>query len=1270
MKKFYLIILSLLLVRIGFTQVPQIFSYQAALRGSNGQILADKSVKVRLSFLSGGSTGISVYSEDHSITTTSIGLINIGAGEGVLVSGSFSSINWSEGNIWLKVELDENLTGSFVIMGASKLLSVPYALYAASGNQGPKGDPGDDGIGISGVDDNGNGTLTFKFTDKSSFTTPNLIGAKGDQGIQGPIGPQGEQGIEGPQGLKGDKGDAGTGLYNKGSWTTGLTYNPGEYVFATNTTQTGNSMWIVKASSPFVSNTEPRLDLTNWVEFQAPQGPQGIQGIQGPVGPQGPAGPLVSGTNGQTLRNNGTTWVANSNIFDNGTNVGVGTTSPTQKLEVNGNIKLNGNLVDYNNLSGNVGQLLYKGSSGVVWQSPSFVSTGSSGSGSAGQVAIWNGTNNVIQGLSNLTWISSPVNGSSLQLAKTSDDSGDPIFEVKNKAGQVVFGVYQGGVRVYVDTTSAAKGAKGGFAVGGLSNQGKIDPVEYFRITPDSARIYVKEVPNVKGSKGGFAVGGLSNLSKVKVSRDMMYLTPDSARIYVNQSTPQKGAKGGFAVGGLSNLGKGTVENFMQLTPDNYFIGHQSGSRIKEGLYNSFMGYQSGLSNTGGSSNVFLGYKTGYSNLTGANNVAVGNLAGYLGTIGERNVFIGDSAGYGNTNSYNVFIGQASGKENTGQFNAFMGYHAGLSNTSGFENVFAGNQAGLSNTSGKRNVFIGSSSGAGNLRGYNNIFIGYRAGKANTDGRNNLFLGTESGFNNLTGDNNIFLGNQSGYTNSTGEYNTFLGFMAGYTSNASYNSFIGYQAGKSNTSGQYNSFFGYNSGFSNITGESNVFIGYESGKSNTSGTNNIYIGKNAGLSSNGDNNISIGNEAGKVATGNDNIFIGLRAGIKMTTGDFNLLIGTDAGAEHTTQQYNVMLGTGAGWKLTSGSFNTFMGINAGNKITYSTNNTFIGTNAGAMLESGSGNTIVGIDAGRSGAWDPETYHSGFSTSNNTIIGNKAGYSLDVGDGNVLIGFMAGSGLVGTVGAPASNKLYIANSNTPTPLIYGDFLAGFVGLGTTSPAFKLDVAGDINITGAYGFKVNGVPISGGSSQWTTTGSNIYFNAGNVGIGIASPVKKLQVVGDASVTGNLTAGTINATNLTGAVSGNVTGNVTGDLNGNVTGNLTGKVNGFSMSKIFLNANGIIVSTPNGFELYWDSKGQITLKNNVVKASTICHYWFQSQDGSNASSGGSGALNTGQLIEIPCVAGQGFEIHFADNLGNSVCSVWVQWANGPLLGHYTVY
>jgi hypothetical protein len=51
---------------------------------------------------------------------------------------------------------------------------------------------------------------------------------------------------------------------------------------------------------------------------------------------------MPSGTNKQTLRHNGTTWVANSALVNDGTNVGIGTTTPSERLEVTGNTIVSG----------------------------------------------------------------------------------------------------------------------------------------------------------------------------------------------------------------------------------------------------------------------------------------------------------------------------------------------------------------------------------------------------------------------------------------------------------------------------------------------------------------------------------------------------------------------------------------------------------------------------------------------------------------------------------------------------------------------------------------------------------------------------------------------------------------------------------------------------------------------------------------------------------------------------------------------------------------
>lgn len=52
------------------------------------------------------------------------------------------------------------------------------------------------------------------------------------------------------------------------------------------------------------------------------------------------SGGVGSGTSGQTLRHNGTSWVANSILVNNGTNVGVGATNPAYKLDVSGNLRV------------------------------------------------------------------------------------------------------------------------------------------------------------------------------------------------------------------------------------------------------------------------------------------------------------------------------------------------------------------------------------------------------------------------------------------------------------------------------------------------------------------------------------------------------------------------------------------------------------------------------------------------------------------------------------------------------------------------------------------------------------------------------------------------------------------------------------------------------------------------------------------------------------------------------------------------------------------
>ena len=369
----------------------------------------------------------------------------------------------------------------------------------------------------------------------------------------------------------------------------------------------------------------------------------------------------------------------------------------------------------------------------------------------------------------------------------------DALFEVKNFNGKTVFAVYNEGVRIYVDDGS--KGVKGGFAIGGF-DAAKQSPVEYLRVTRDSTVININQ--NSKGSKGGFAIGGFSSEKK---------------------SEP---------------------ENFMNVTPDNTFIGYKAGYSNTEGEFNSFIGYQSGFSNTTGNNNIFLG-----------------NNAGYLNTEGTENIFIGTLSGYNN-------VGSSISPQ--GSYNIFMGTSSGHDNVTGLRNVFIGYQSGAQNISGESNIFLGIQSGMKNTSGSSNIFIGPYTGYENIDGVNNIYMGNMAGHDNKTGGSNIYIGSQSGELNQTGSENVIMGHLAGRSNNGgSNNSIIGTYAAANRITGNNNVIMGSGSGQYASTGSNNVFIGAGSGMNN-GGNGNIFIGYNAGIDETGNNKLVIHNSSGGSTT--------------------------------------------------------------------------------------------------------------------------------------------------------------------------------------------------------------------------------------------------------------------------------------------------------------------------------------------------------------------------------------------------------------------
>ncbi len=172
MKKIFLIIAFLSTCLFSFSQAPHKINYQGVARDNAGVELAGQAIGLKIFIRQSAPNGTIVYSETHATTTNQFGLFNIEIGGGTLVSGSMT-INWAAGPYYVEVAMDATGGTTYLSLGTSQLLSVPYALYAeTSGTPGPTGPAGENGA-------------------TGSTGPAGENGAAGATGPTGPIGPTG-----------------------------------------------------------------------------------------------------------------------------------------------------------------------------------------------------------------------------------------------------------------------------------------------------------------------------------------------------------------------------------------------------------------------------------------------------------------------------------------------------------------------------------------------------------------------------------------------------------------------------------------------------------------------------------------------------------------------------------------------------------------------------------------------------------------------------------------------------------------------------------------------------------------------------------------------------------------------------------------------------------------------------------------------------------------------------------------------------------------------
>lgn len=355
------------------------------------------------------------------------------------------------------------------------------------------------------------------------------------------------------------------------------------------------------------------------------------------------------------------------------TNVGIGTSAPSERLHVVGNGLFTGNL----NVNGTItGGINVSAITGIL--SPANGGTGLSSPGTNGNFLKSNGT----------AW-------QSAALAASDITSG-------------VLGVNRGG------TGLGKPGAGGNFL--------RSDGTQWQSVALSASDIASGVLVT---SRGGTGLGDPGTAGNFLRSNGSVWAssTLTSADIPSNLSTYIQNQNVGPQTSSDFNIsGTGAANIFDAGTQFNL-----AGSPILSAPnLNLLVGIDAGAALSTGHGNVFVGRDAGKNTATGLDNSFFGSRAGELNSVGDSNSFFGERAGASNSSgNENAFFGMTAGASNTqGSNNAYFGFSAAF-NSTGSANAFFGSGTGPHHSTGSQNTYLGAGAGVNNTTGNFNTAIGY-----------------------------------------------------------------------------------------------------------------------------------------------------------------------------------------------------------------------------------------------------------------------------------------------------------------------------------------------------------------------------------------------------------------------------------------------------------------------------------------------------------------------------------------------------------------
>ncbi|HEX2859443.1 MAG TPA: hypothetical protein VHP58_04530, partial [Alphaproteobacteria bacterium] len=436
-----------------------------------------------------------------------------------------------------------------------------------------------------------------------------------------------------------------------------------------------------------------------------------------------------------------------------------------------------------------------------------------------------------------------------------------------------------------------------------------------------------------------------------------------------------------------------------------------------------------GISTTSNQASFTTVYAVGLATLTNGISLT-GNLTGATlisttsgGTVSATNVngntatfntLTANSIGAGNINASGQITATAVGANlisataATGTVSATYGYFKYISATNGLsvnlsETIAINDLKDASSTVASGNMFLGSGGGNAIDGGLYNTTVGIGTGANMTSGNSNVALGYQAlnaagsasgnvaiGYRALADmsydfDNSIAIGNQA--ASGSNEDVIAVGYQAAYNNSGSQVIAIGQNAAFENIQNNL-VVMGKEAGYQN-QGYGLMAIGQNAGKAN-SGSGGMFIGDSAGQNNTGSSVMGIGSQALMGNTGSGNMAVGSNAG-KNNTGSGIMMFGNNAGTENAGFG-NLLVGEYAGYQNTGSGVSAF----GGNAASSNSGNSLVAVGNGAASNNyGSNITAIGNSAAGSNLSDELTalgYYAGNANSGTTVtaVGTNAG----------------------------------------------------------------------------------------------------------------------------------------------------------------------------------------------------------------------------------------------------------------------------------------